>query len=138
MSSQSDLNAYPVEFILYYCGAIQADQTLYQLDLSDVCDASYNLFTGNLQIDTWYIGAYVQPSMATLMTYDLDDVLTWFDNFYVKPGLISNMQFFPISSTDLAQLRVDFSMIGFCIFNTTTQVSQYLDSNLDWVDMYTV
>ncbi len=134
MSSQSELNNFPYPFILYYCGFIHEDPTVYQLDVSDVCYASYNEFSGNLQIDTWYILGYAQPSMATLMTYTLLDVLTWYFNFYQLPISISSSQFYKISSANLALCRVDTSMIGYCVFDTTLQKNRKLNSSMEWVD----
>ena len=65
MSMQTDLNTYPWQFVLYYCNTINADVTVYQTDLSNVCTLGFDC-SGNSTISGWLIGGYVVPSPATL------------------------------------------------------------------------
>ena len=132
---QSDYNSYPYQCILYYCNFINSDSTVYLIDLSDVCSLSYDIY-GNIQIDDWYITGYFAPSTATILTYVLSDVLTFYDNYYVQPQTIIDLQSYKVSSTNLALIRVDSSMIGYQIYNSTIQKRQYLNSSLVWTDLY--
>lgn len=134
MSSQSELNEHPTQYILYFCGFVQSDPTIYATDLSNVCQTDLDGF-GNLYIVNWYIGAYLAPSMPTLMSYTLADVLEWYENNYIRPSAIASWQSNPISSTQLALVRTDSSMIGFMVYNTTEQKYQYFNGSA-WVDLW--
>jgi hypothetical protein len=137
MSLQSDLNSYPYQYILYYCNspAGQNDPTVYQVDCSDVVVLSYDM-SSNIQIDSWLIGSYSQPSIGTLLSYTLLDVLSFYHSFYEEPQEIANDQHYKISSAALAACRVDSSMIGYVVLNTTIQKQQYLNSSLIWTSMW--
>jgi hypothetical protein len=137
MSVQSDLNSYPYQYILYYCNspAGQNDPTVYQVDCSDVAVLSYDM-SGDIQIDSWLLGSYSAPSNATLLSYSLLDVLSFYHSFYEIPVEIADDQHHKISSTDLAACRVDSSMIGYVVLNTTLGKQQYLNSSLNWVSMW--
>jgi hypothetical protein len=125
MSTQADVNTNPNQYILYYCGADQKDATVYQQDCSNVCAFSYNETTGDLQINTWYVVAYTQPSNETLLSFALVDVLAWFDNFYTRPAAISNSQFNKYTTSELAATRKDDSLIQNIVFDTETHTTQY-------------
>ena len=135
MSSQSELNSNPTPFILYYCGVTHSDATVFQTDLSDVAVVSYDT-SQNLQIDVWYVSGYAQPSMATLMTYSLMTVISWYNSFYQQPADVAALQPYKISSTSLAAMRVSSSMTGYTIYNTTTKRQQYLSSLLVWENCF--
>jgi hypothetical protein len=135
MSDQSDVNSYPDQFLLYYCGFYQADPTVYQQDCSNVCAFSYNGITGDLQVDTWYLLGYSQPSMGTLTSFALVDVLVWFDNFYTRPAEITNSQFNKYTTAQLAACRMDSSMVQYCVYNTDTQRNQYWTGSA-WTDCF--
>jgi hypothetical protein len=132
---QSDYNYYPYQCILYYCNFINSDSTVYLNDLSDVCLLSYDV-DSNIQIEEWYIADYFAPSTATILTYVLSDVLTFYDNYYIQPQTITNLQSYKASSTNLSLIRVDSSMIGYQVYNSTIQKRQYLNSSLVWTDLY--
>ena len=100
MSSQSDLNTYPWQFVLYYCDTINADATVYQTDLSDVCTLGFD-GSGNITISGWLIGGYAIPSPATLMTYTLFDVLEAYEDFYTIPFAIQAAQPYTITTAEL-------------------------------------
>ena len=136
MSSQSDLNSYPYQYILYYCNspAGQNDSTVYQTDCSDVAVLSYDM-SGDIQIDSWLLGSYSAPLNSTLLSYTLLDVLTFYHGFYEEPVEIANNQHYKITSTDLAACRVDSSMIGYVVYNSTIQKQQYYDGSA-WVSMW--
>ena len=136
MSSQSDLNSYPYQYILYYCNspAGQNDSTVYQIDCSDVAVLSYDM-SGDIQIDSWLLGSYSAPSNVTLLSYTLLDVLTFYHGFYEEPVEIANNQHYKITSAELAACRVDSSMIGYVVYNSTIQKQQYYDGSA-WVSMW--
>lgn len=136
MSSQSDLNSYPYQYILYYCNspAGQNDSTVYQTNCSDVAVLSYDM-SGDIQIDSWLIGGYSQPSNITLLSYTLLDVLNFYHGFYEEPVEIAENQHYKITSTKLAACRVDSTMIGYVVYNTTIQKEQYYDGT-SWVSMW--
>lgn len=132
---QSDYNLYPAQCILYYCNIGNSDPTVYLTDLSDVCLLSYDI-DSNIQVDDWWVAGYGAPSTPTILSYTLSDVLTFYDNYYVQPETISNLQSYKVSSTNLALIRVDSSMIGYQIYNTTIQKRQYLNNSLVWTNLY--
>jgi hypothetical protein len=136
MSSQSDLNSYPYQYVLYYCNspAGQNDSTVYQTNCSDVAVLSYDM-SGDIQIDSWLIGGYSQPSNVTLLSYTLLDVLNFYHGFYEEPVEIAENQHYKITSTELAACRVDSTMIGYVVYNTTIQKEQYYDGT-SWVSMW--
>lgn len=136
MSSQTDLNNYPYHYFLYYCNspAGQNDPTVYQTNCSDVAVLSYDM-SGNIQVDSWLISSYSAPSNSTLLSYALVDVFSFFHSFYEEPIEISNGQHYKISAADLASCRVDSSMIGYVVYNTTVQKQQYYDGS-SWVSMW--
>jgi hypothetical protein len=135
MSTQDDLNTHPAEFILYYCGVTHNDTTVYQMDCYDVCSFDLEGSGGNLEITSWKLLAYSQPSMATLMTYTLIDVLSFFNSFYQQPWDIVNSQSYKFTSSQLAGMRTDSSMLDMQIYNTTLQKRQYLNSSLVWTNV---
>lgn len=120
MSLQIDLNSYPSQFMLYYCNYINSDSKVYQTTLSDVCTLSFDI-DNNTVFSDWLIGGYSMPSNATLLTYVLNDVLTFYNNFYIIPYIIAANQYYQISTVDLASVRADASMIGYRIFDITTR-----------------
>lgn len=132
---QSDFNSYPSQCILYYCNVANSDPTVYLTDLSDVCLLSYDI-DSNIQVDDWYIVGYFAPDTATILSYTLSDVLAFYDNFYTQPQTITDLQSYKVSSTNLALIRVDSSMIGYQVYNSTVQKRQYLNSSLVWTDLY--
>jgi len=123
---QSDYNSYPYQCILYYCGSSegQNDPTVYQIDLSDVCGLYYD-GSDNIQISDWLLGGYSSPSTVTILTYTLSDVLDFYNNFYIIPADIAANEPYMISTSDLANIRADNSMIGFVVYDTTAQSTKY-------------
>lgn len=122
MSTQSDFNNYYPYFILYYCNspAGQNDQTVYNQDLSNVCTIA--VVSNNVQINTWLIGSYSAPSMPTLLSYTISNVLAFYNNFYTIPQAIKDKEPYMISTSDLALIRVDSSMIGYIVYDLTAKV----------------
>lgn len=123
MSTQADLNTYPQQYVLYYCGSDQKDATVYQTDCSDVCTLAFD-GNGDIYIASWLLGGYSAPSNATLLSFALADVQTWYNNFYTIPALIQADQPYSISHADLANIRADDSMIGFSVYDTTEQANE--------------
>jgi len=116
----------PYEYILYYCNQ-HSPTSVYQIDLSDVCSLYYD-GSGNLQISSWFLGGFGQPSpMSTLLTYVLANVLQFCNNFYTIPSLIAANEPYMISTSDLSNARADNSMKGFVIYDTTVQSNKYFD-----------
>lgn len=133
MSGQSDFNNNWQMYVLYYCGFGQSDTVVHNLDCSDVCNASFDI-NDNIVLSDWLPG-YSQPSNATLIGYDVNDVLAWIDTFYIFPSAMNMMQPYQITSANLALMRVDSTMIGFIVYNITTQkVQRY--SGSAWVDLW--
>lgn len=131
MSTQEDINLNPWQFVLYYCNHINSDSTVYKTDLSDVCTLSFDIY-GNAEFDGWLITGYSVPSTATLLTYLLSDVLTFFNNFYSIPRIIEMNQYYRISTSDLALIRADASMIGYRIFDNTSRTVKYFNGTA-WI-----
>jgi hypothetical protein len=120
MSTQEELNAYNFQYVLYYCGSEQKDNTVYNIYCSDVCTASFDE-SGNFQIDSWLLSGYAAPNMKHLLTFALVDVQTWYNNFYVAPSLIADCQYYKISTDNLDLVRTDDDMIGYRVFDTTSR-----------------
>jgi len=123
MTTQDQLNEYFYQFVLYYCN--QNDSVVHNTDLSDVgtvgVDGSYNL-----TMSSWLLG-YASPSNATLLTYNLATVLAFYNNFYTIPEGIAANEPYLISTSDLANIRSDSSMIGYVVYDTTAQATKYWD-----------
>ena len=131
MSTNAEVNSNPYQYILYYCNQ-NASTTVYQQDLSDVCTMYYD-GNGDIQISTWLVSGYSQPSpMSVLQSYTLSNVQQFYDNFYIKPQVCAASQFYMISSSDLANMRADSSMIGFGIYDTTNKVNKFFNGS-SWV-----
>ena len=126
MSTQEELNNNANLYILYYCNspAGQDDPTIYQSDLSDVCSLYFDE-ESNIHISDWLIGGYLAPSTETMLGYTLSAVTTFFDNFYTQPALVSSTQYYKISTANLANIRADNSMIGFGVYDTTSQTNKF-------------
>ena len=120
MSTSVEVNANPYIYMLYYCN--QNNSTaVYQIDLSDVCTMYYD-GNGDIQISTWLVSAYSQPSpMTVLQSYTLANVQLFYNDFYTIPSIISVNQYYQISTTNLASIRADSSMLGYRIFDTTAR-----------------
>ena len=135
MSTQAELNANPNLYIIYWCNNVNSDTTLYDyLSLSDVCGLIFDV-DNNIQIVDWLITGYLAPSISTLLTYTLADVQSYVHSYYEAPTEIKDARHYQISSTDLAACRVDSSMIGYVVYNTTVQKQQYYDGT-NWVSMW--
>ena len=119
MSTQTDLNTYPWQFVLYYCNTINADVTVYQTDLSNVCTLGFDV-SGNITISGWLISGYAIPDTTTLLTYALVNVLDAYANFYT----IQVAQPYSITTTKLAMIRADASTIGFFVYDETVQANK--------------
>jgi hypothetical protein len=134
MSSQDEVNANYQQYILYYCNHEQKDNTVYQIDLSDVCDVAYDSSPPYIVLlSNWQIGGYSAPDNSLLITYVLATVLTFFNNFYTVPQNIKDEQYYKISTSDLVSIRSDSSMIGYRVFNMTTQNTQEWNGSA-WVN----
>lgn len=131
MSTQVELNSNPYQYILYYCN--QNDPTtVFKIDLSDVCSLYYDS-NGDIQISSWFISGFVAPTMpSSLLSYTLSNVLSFYDNFYTQPAICAETQFYKISTSNLALMRADASMIGFGIYDTTTKTNKFFNGS-SWV-----
>lgn len=120
MSTGAEVNANPYIYMLYYCN--QNNMTaVYQIDLSDVCTMYYD-GNGDIQISTWLVSTYGQPSpMTVLQSYTLANVQEFYNNFYTIPSIISINQYYQVSTANLASIRADVSMLGYRIFDITTR-----------------
>ena len=128
MSTQEELNFNVNQYVLYYCNspAGQSDATVYQTDLSDVCSIYFD-GSSNVHLSDWLIGGYSAPSTGTMLGYALVDVLEFFDNFYTQPSAVSQSQYWKISTSALSNIRADSSMIGFGVYDTTTQTNKFFN-----------
>jgi len=120
MSTQSEVNTYNNQFILYYCNVDQKDSTIYHQDLNDVCTIGW--VDDALDISGWLIGGYGAPSNVTLMSFALATVQNWFNYFYTLPQDIENSQAYLISASDLALTRADASMLNYFVYDMTNKV----------------
>lgn len=123
MSSQTDLNMYPWQFVLHYCNTINADPVVYQTDLSDVCTLGFD-DSGHITISGWLIAAYAIPTPATLMSYVLAIVLDSYEDFYTTPAAIQAAQPYSMTTLELASIRADATMIGFSVYDVTVQANK--------------
>lgn len=135
MSTQGEVNLYPYQYVLYYCGSDQKDATVYQTDLSNVCTLGFEGDPPVLTIAGWLIGGYGAPSNETLLGFVKDDVLAWYHSFYEVPIEIADAQHYKISGANLALARTSSDMIGYVVFNTTAQKCQYWSGSA-WTDCW--
>lgn len=133
MSTQEELNFNAPQYVLYYCNspAGQDDPTIYQTDLSDVCSMYFD-GESNVHLSDWLLGGYIAPSTETMLGYTLADVLEFFDNFYTQPAMVSASQYWKMSTANLLNIRADASMIGFGIFDTTSQTNKFFNGTA-WI-----
>ena len=82
-------------------------------------------------VDNWIFSAI----NINILTYTLADVQSFVHSYYEEPKEISDGQHYKISSTDLAACRLDSSMIGYVVYNTTLQKQQHYDGTT-WVSMW--
>jgi hypothetical protein len=127
--SQDDLNNYPVEYLLYYLNVTLASPTIYVSVFEEVCAADYNIETKNFEITDWYLDpeVYPEPSMETLIAFNVDTVLAWYKNFYTDPqAVIDTQAVFKISAVDLAALVIRPGMQDFIVYETDASKHKYL------------
>ncbi len=132
MSTQAQFNLEPFKYILYYCNVVNSDPTVYNVDLSSVCLLIYDP-SDNIQILTWLIGAYSQPTIPTLLSYPYATVTTFYNNFYNNPTVVTRTQPFKITTSDLSAMRVNSTMIGYYVYDLTSQSIKYYNGSA-WVD----
>ena len=121
------------KYILYYCNNVHADQKLYNSDdLNDVCTVTFNGLTKELEITNWLITAYKEPTIDELLAFVLEDVLAWFEKFYVRAQQIKSYQFTSLTTDELTQTKVDSTMIGMLAFDITTKSVKYYDGSV-WI-----
>lgn len=120
---QSDYNSNPYQCILYYCNSPvgQNDSTVYDTLLSNVCSLSYDI-NGDIVISGWLIVGYPAPSTATILSYNISDVLTFYNNFYTIPQMILAAQPYTMTTTDLNNVVAHPSMLGFLVFDSTAHM----------------
>ena len=133
MSVQDDLNNNPEKYILYYCNVAQSDPTVYNKDAVDVADY---IVDPDLEITTWKLeGKYSAPTTEQMLSYTLLDVMSFYNGFYQLPFDVGQYQAKMLTSTQIASMRTDSSMVDMEIFNTTAQKRQYLLGNLTWANV---
>ena len=133
MSTIDNYNQNYQLYILYYCNFVNGDTKVYNdMQLTDVCTVMYNPITNNFEMSNWLIAAYPQPTIDSLLVYSLSTVSVWYDKFYTKPRQISTSQFTQVSTALLSEIRLQPSMIGMCIFDTTVQMIKYYNGTA-WV-----
>jgi hypothetical protein len=131
-STQDQVNSAAYQYVLYYMGVYESDAGVYPTDLSGVCTLSLD---GNNQIvvNGWTLGAsYAAPTNTLLLTFTYNDVLAWFNSYYTEPAAIANQQSYSISTSDLALVRTDSTMIGYQVFDSTARM-QKVWSGSSWI-----
>lgn len=112
--------------ILYHCGLQGSNR--YKQDLSDVCEFSYDI-DGYTYITNWYLSSpYTEPSLSTLLSYDLTTCNTYYENYYVLPDSIkANQPLINLTSTQISNIVMTSLNDGQLIFNTTTKRAMFYD-----------
>lgn len=137
MTGQDNLNNYPQAFVLFYVNEIKSDPTIYNTNLTEICDAGYSITSPyNFEITTWYLTEIAEPSLETLMGYDLATVLTWYKGFYEDPLAIALAQpFTRLTSANIANVRTTVATNDSIVYNTTTSKLQYFTGSV-WADCF--
>jgi hypothetical protein len=132
MSTKQDLLDHPSEFVLYYCGVTNNDGKMYNDPWVEVCNAHFDV-NQNFVVDAWFIVAYTQPDAATLLSYDLNTVLTWYDVFYTKTLDIQSKRnstaFTTSELTTLAAVQNVTNLGEAIVYNSTTNKYQYYNGS---------
>lgn len=122
---RNTLNNNWTQTILYYC--FQTDGSFHMIDCSDVgtwgYDEDYNLI-----INTWLLGIS-QPSIETLMSYQIADVLHFYNYSYFIPSTINVNPFVSLSNAQLSEVPTARLEEGKIFYNTTLKRNQYWDGN---------
>jgi hypothetical protein len=126
---QEDLNSNWISTILYYCYQVIPGRC-YDINGTDVGTWSYDI-DSNLIISTWLPNDISQPSNATLLTYDLNNVLSFYLSHYLFPYNISESQSRQrLTSSEISTINNDCGLLQneYTIYNTTTNKIMYWNS----------
>ncbi len=137
MSTQEQVNASAIQYVLYYIGVDQKDAGVYQTDLSDVCVLAF-AEDNTIVCNSWLLGdSYPAPSNATMLSYGPADVLTWYDGYYLHPQEIADSQPVSLTTTKIAAIRTSSApmQVGYTVYNSTTHKQQRWDGAV-WVDLW--
>ncbi len=136
MGSQSDFDNNFAAYVLFHLGSVHSDPTVYATDASDVCqfayDESNHIF---IQPDTWLPTSTTEPTLETLIAYALADVMAFMTSFYFNPAAVNADQPVNLSSSDISALRTSSLVVGYTIFNLSTNKQQRWNGS-GWTDMW--
>lgn len=122
---RSELNFNLIQAILYYCYNQNAGAYFFNTWGADVCSLYYDN-NGDLDISDWFINVapynIAQPSINTLLTYTVNDVQTFHNNYYVNVDSLNqkNMDAYYLATTsELNALPPARIHSGYRAFDTT-------------------
>lgn len=124
--NQTELNANWVQTILYYC--YQTNNNAFFDTWATLCGSWSYDNEQNLFIDQWYLNNEIynitQPTINNLLSYTVEDVSNFHNNYYVYPDSINNHNIGAYFFANSAELNaIPYTRLtnydGFRAFDTT-------------------
>jgi len=128
--NQQELDDNWCAIILYYVYQ-QISGRIYDLYANTVGSYGYDE-DSHLIIVSWYPTDITQPDNTTLLSYDISDVLSFYDSHYVHPYSILNSQpFAELSTTQLDLIDNDGGFIknNYLVYDSTLNVLKRWDGS---------
>jgi hypothetical protein len=121
---RSELNQSWVQVILYYL-YIMDPVPRYNINGSDIGQWGYDE-NDNLIIVVWFLTSITQPEISTLLSYNINDVDSWYSYTYYLPNeILTHQPFLYVNGATIQYLNLNASYEGCIIFNTTLKRIQY-------------
>lgn len=125
---QEELNLNWIAVILYYCYQ-QISGRCYDINGVDVGSWGYDE-DSNLIVVSWTPNDITEPTNETLLSYNISDVLSFYDSHYVFPyGIYESQPFEQLSTTDIDSIDNDggFLKNNYLVYDSTLNVLKKWD-----------
>ena len=127
---QSELNTVWAQVLLYYVNQMIPGRR-YEMWATNLGLWDYDE-EGNLEINVWFPTDIIQPTIETLLSYNLADVNSFWQYQYNLPNTINNSQpFVRVSAAELALIPAALNIEGNVVFNTDVKRLQFW-SGIEW------
>jgi hypothetical protein len=137
-----ELQANYIAAVLYFCGVTNSDANRYTVNFPGDLDPAIGTLgldgNDNYIIASWAITAYATPNgpdNTTLASPNLSDVLTFYNNAYFNPYLLSLQPFPQLSNSSITAMETTLLLPTQLVTNTTNSKIQYW-SGSTWTNLY--
>ena len=137
-----ELQANFIAAVLYFCGVTNSDANRYFVNFPSDLDPAIGTIglDGNDEwiIGSWNITAYATPngpSNTTLAAPNLSDVLTFYNNAYFNPYLLSLQPFPALTTSSISSMETTSLQPTMIVNNTSTNHLQYWNGSA-WTNVY--